>query len=147
MSEDQKTALELQREAAETKAEETNKSRTGLGTRVTVTQTRGKGTQVISYESFDESKIDTIPQTVQDFVNTTKTSDDKTLAGYLWRGFNALAYETASDPIAEFVNKSWSDDVQLQFRTAVRNYSRGVQCSIEDAVALIKPGFDKTFTK
>jgi hypothetical protein len=46
----------------------------------------------------------------------------------------------ASDPVAEYVDATWSEDVQKQFRLVVRNYSNATGVSIEDAVALIKPG-------
>lgn len=46
----------------------------------------------------------------------------------------------ASDPIAEFVEKTWPDEIQKMFKTVVRNYSNSADVSIEDAVALIKPG-------
>jgi hypothetical protein len=60
-------------------------------------------------------------------------------------GYNDANYTAASDPLAEFVELTWKDDVQTQFRLVVRNYSRGANVSLEDAVALIKPGFVKQF--
>jgi len=61
--------------------------------------------------------------------------------------FNDAAYTAASDPLAEFVDLSWAPEAQTQFRLVVRNYSRGANVPLEDAVALIKPGFSKQFDK
>lgn len=135
-----KTEQEKNLEAAETKATETNASRTGKGTRVRVGQTRGRNPQVISYEAFDESKPDTLPTSLAEFMDLSKTQDEKVIVSLLIDGFNSLSYTTASDPVAEFVEASWPEDVQKQFRLVVRNYANATQVSIEDAVALIKPG-------
>lgn len=144
MSETEKTALEVAREALEAKAEETNKAREGKGTRVKVGATRGKNPTAISYEAFDLSKPDTLPATVEEFMNLTNAKEEKTLLGYLLDGYNDAQYTAASDPIAEFVEPTWPDDVQKQFRLVVRNYSNATGVSIEDAVALIKPGIVKS---
>lgn len=135
-----KTEQEKNLEAAETKATEMNAARTGKGTRVKVGQTRGRNPQVISYEAFDESKQDTLPTSLAEFMDLSKTQDEKVIVSLLIDGFNSLSYTTASDPVAEFVESSWPEDVQKQFRLAVRNYANATQVSIEDAVALIKPG-------
>ncbi len=66
--------------------------------------------------------------------------DEKEIVSFLIDGFNSAAYTAASDPVAEYVDPTWSDDVQKQFRLVVRNYSNATGVSIEDAVALIKPG-------
>jgi hypothetical protein len=125
---------------AKADAKATNDSRTGKGTRVQIGSTRGRNTQVISYEAFDQSLTGTLPTTLSEFMDLV-TKDESAIVKYLVEGFNAVSYETASDPIAEFVEQSWPDDVQKQFRFAIRNYSQGVGVSIEDAVNLIKPGF------
>lgn len=126
--------------AAETKAKEINDARTGKGTRVFVGSTRGRSTQVISYENFDLSQPDTLPKTLSEFMEVTKTNDETIIVGYLLDGYNSAQYTAASDPVAEFVEPTWSDDVQKQFRLVVRNYAAATNVSIEDAVALIKPG-------
>jgi hypothetical protein len=145
MSDGEKTALDLELEAKEKAAAEENATRTGVGTRKMVGKTRGRGVLVIEYEAFDESKPDTLPKTIQQFMETTKVSDEPTLVGYLIDGFNQANYTAASDPLAEFVDPSWPDDAKTQFRLVVRNYSRGANVSLDDAVALIKPGFSKQF--
>lgn len=122
------------------KADATNETRTGKGTRLRVGQTRGKNPQVINWEAFDESKPDTLPGTLSEFMELTKVSDEKAIVSYLVDGFNSQAYTAASDPIAEFVDPSWDEDVQRQFRLVVRNYANATGQSIEDAVNLIKPG-------
>jgi len=147
MSETEKTALEIAREKLEASAVETNSKRTGKGTRVKVGSTRGKNPQAISFESFDESLPETLPSTLSEFMDVTKVQDEKLIVGYLIEGFNSQSYTAASDPIAEFVNPAWSEDVQKQFRLVVRNYSNATGVSIEDAVALIKPGIEASQKK
>jgi hypothetical protein len=136
---------DVEREAAEKAAAEENKSRSGVGTRLQVGRTRGKASLVIKYEAFDESMPDTLPKAIQEFMDVTKTTDQDQLVKYLIEGFNALSYQAASDPLAEFVNYSWPTEAQGQFRIVVRQYSRGVGVTLEQAVSLIKPGFDKQY--
>ena len=140
MTEVAKTELEVAREALEAKAAETNKARTGKGTRVKVGSTRGKNPQAITFESFDLSLPETLPADSEEFLALTGTKDAKVLLSYLLDGYNDAMYTAASDPIAEYVEQSWSEDVQKAFRMAVRNFASGASVSIEDAVALIKPG-------
>jgi hypothetical protein len=147
MSDEQKTAKELELEKVQAEADKTNKERTGVGTRVRVGQTRGKNPMVISWEAFDESLPETLPKTIKDFMEITKVQDEPTLVSYLIGGLNDANYTAASDPLAEYVNLAWPQEAQTQFRLVVRNYSRGAGCSLEDAVALIKPGFEKQFSQ
>jgi hypothetical protein len=60
-------------------------------------------------------------------------------------GFNDKQYTEASDPIAEFVNPAWPDDVKLQFRTVVRNLAKMQNITISEASDLVKPGTEKKF--
>jgi hypothetical protein len=135
-----------EREAAEKEAAAVNEKRSGVGTRVHVGSTRGKASLVIKWEAFDESKPETLPTTIQQFMEVTSVKDEPSLVGFLIDGYNNANYIAASDPLAEYVDPTWPDDAQTQFRLVVRNYSRGAGVSIEDAVALIKPGFAKQFT-
>lgn len=128
-------------------ADATNTARTGVGTRIRVGQTRGKNPLVISWEAFDESKPETLPTSIQQFMEVTNVKDEKSLVNFLIGGVNDANYTAASDPLAEFVDLSWPDDAQTQFRLVVRNYSRGANVSLEDAVTLIKPGFVAQFSK
>jgi hypothetical protein len=130
-------------EAMEKKAEAENKTRTGKGTRIRVGQTRGKNPQVITWEAFDLGLPDTLPKTPTEFLELTKTSDDAKILSYLLDGFNDAMYSAASDPIAEFVNPAWDDEMQGKFRITIRNYAANAGVSLEDAVALIKPGIEK----
>jgi len=147
MSENEKTELDLQVEAADAKATATNASRSGVGTRVMVGKTRGKNPVVISYENFDSSKPDTLPTSIPQFMEVTTVKDEAILLSFLIDGFNNDRYTSASDPLAEYVNDAWAPEVQNQFRIVVRNYSRGAEVSLEDAVLLVKPGFEKKFGK
>lgn len=143
MSEEQKTAQELalEKKTAEVKAE--NEKRSGKGTRLRVGQTRGRNPQVISYEVFEESLPDTLPASLDEFMNLSGVKEEKDLLSLLVDGFNSASYTNASDPIAEFVNAAWPEDVQKNFRTSVRAYANGAQVSIEDAANLIRGAFDK----
>lgn len=146
MSEDQMTERDKALQAAEAKAAETNKTRTGKGTRVRVGQTRGKNPQVVSWEAFDESLPETLPSDLSGFMDLTDKfggKDEKNIVAWLIDGFNSAQYTAASDPIAEYVPADWPEDIQKGFRLAVRNYSVNAQVSIEDAVTLIKPGIEK----
>jgi len=134
---------------AEKFVNEENAKRTGVGTRMKVGRTRGKGSIVIKYEHFDESQPDTLPTTIQSFLEVVKLDPDKNepdVVRYLIAGYNEELYTAASDPLAEFVEATWPQEVQTQFRLVVRNYSRGANVPLEDAVALIKPGFVKQFS-
>jgi hypothetical protein len=66
---------------------------------------------------------------------------------FLIGGLNDANYTAASDPLAEYVELTWPPEAQTQFRLVVRNYSRGASVSLEDAVKLIKPGFEKQFSQ
>jgi len=145
MSNEERSAKEIELETRQKEADTTNTSRSGVGVRVRVGQTRGKNPMVISWEAFDESKPETLPTSIQQFMDVTQVKDEPSLVSYLIGGFNDAAYTAASDPLAEYVDLSWPQEAQTQFRLVVRNYSRGASVSLEDAVALIKPGFEKQF--
>jgi len=133
---------------AKSKAKSVNDARTGKGTRVFVGQTRGRSTQVISWEAFDESLPDTLPKTLSELMELTgidkmdSAVGESTLVSYGIKGYNEVSYTVASDPVAEFVDLTWPEDIQTRFRLVVRNYANGANVSIEDAVTLIKPGID-----
>lgn len=133
----------------ERREKELNKDKAGVGTRVFIAMTRGKNPTEIQYEAFDESLPDTLPRDIAGFLSLTgldPTKDEAQIVSYLIGGYNDAAYTAASDPLKEYVDPSWPDDAQVQFRIVVRNYSRGANTSLEDAVALIKPGFVKQFS-
>lgn len=135
-----KEALKAREKEMTAREEKLNEGKTGKGVRTFLGMTRGRNPQEIQYEAFDDSKPDTLPTTLSEFMEVAKVQDEKVIVGYLIDGFNSAAYTAASDPVAEFVDASWSDEVQKQFRLVVRNYSNATGVSIEDAVALIKPG-------
>lgn len=137
--------LEFQRKEKEVEA--LNATKTGKGVRARVGRTRGKSSIVITWDAFDESKPETLPTTIQEFMDITGVKDEPSLVNHLIAGFNDASYTAASDPLAEFVDYTWPPEAQTQFRLVVRNYSRGASVSLEDAVALIKPGFSKQFEK
>jgi hypothetical protein len=147
MTEEARSSREVELEAKNKEAEATNKSRSGVGTRIRVGQTRGKNPVVINWEAFDESQPETLPSSIQQFMDITTVKDEPSLVNYLIAGYNDSQYTAASDPLAEFVDPTWPPESQAQFRLVVRNYSRGAVVSLEDAVELIKPGFEKQFAK
>lgn len=142
-----KEALKAREVEIAAKEKALNEGRTGKGTRAFIGMTRGRNPQMIQYEGFDESQPKTLPTSLSEFMEVAKVSDEPTIVGYLIDGFNSAAYTTASDPVAEYVDASWPEDVQKQFRLVVRNYSVATGVSIEDAVALIKPGIVASQTK
>jgi len=147
MSEAEKTEQEKALEAKTKEVAADNAKRTGKGTRLRVGQTRGRNPQVITFEAFDESLPDTLPATLSEFMTLAKTDDEKLITSYLIDGYNSASYTLASDPIAEFVDAAWSEDLQKGFRTSVRAYSVNAGVSIEDSVALIKPGIAAAHAK
>lgn len=145
MSEDQKTALELEREQMEADAVKENASKNGKGLRTLVGATRGRSTMNIKYQAFDESSPDTLPTTVEEFVTITGVKSNSELASLLVTGFNDKAYTEASDPIAEHINKAWDDETKMKFRAVVRGLVTINGETIESAVAMVKPGTEKKF--
>lgn len=148
MSNEERSAKEIEIEKLEKAADEFNKALgKGVGLRKRVGQTRGKNPQIIEWMEFDESQPETLPKEMKDFSEVTKVDDEPGLVRLLILGFNVDAYTSASDPLKEYVNPAWPSDAQTQFRIVVRNYSKGANVSLEDAVNLIKPGFDAQFGK
>lgn len=139
-------AAQKAKEAADTEYEKAqNANRSGKGTRVTVGYTRGRSTTRITYEAFDETQPDTLPADLAEFLELTKSmggKDEKNVLAWVIDGFNSSQYTAASDPIAEFVEASWPEDIQKNFRLVVRNYSQATGVSLEDSVKLIKPGIE-----
>jgi len=116
------------------------------GTLLRMGQTRGKNPQIVTWEAFDESHPETLPKDMSEFMDLTAKQGGKeeaNLLSWLIDGFNSAQYTGASDPVAEFVEASWPEDIQKNFRMAVKNYATATGSSIEDAAALIKPGIVK----
>jgi hypothetical protein len=137
---DKDAALKLRNENMAKREKELNATKTGKGLRTFLGMTRGRNPQEIQYENWDESLSDSLPSTLSEFMDMRKISDEKDIMRRLILGDNEILYKEASDPVAEFVDLSWPEDVQKQFRLVVRNYSNATGVSIDDAVALIKPG-------
>ena len=152
----EKESKKAEREAAKAldkemraREEKLNEGRTGKGTRAFLGLTRGRNPQEIQFEQWDESQPDTLPKSFAEVIEVHKTRGqdgdvaEKEIVRRWILGDNDILYTEASDPIAEFVESSWPEDVQKQFKIVVKNYANGAKVSIEDAVALIKPGFSK----
>lgn len=133
-------ALKARNADMEAREKTLNAGKTGKGLRTFLGMTRGRNPQEIEYENWDDAQPDTLPLTLSEFMDLRKLSDEKDIIKRLILGDNDVLYSEASDPVAEFVEASWAEDVKKQFRLVVRNYSNATGVSIEDAVALIKPG-------
>lgn len=147
MSDEQQKAIDEKVTAAEKSAQEQNEKRTGIGTRLFVGKTRGRNPVVITYESFDRSKPETLPTDMEKFMEVTGVSDESAILGFVIDGYNDAMYTNASDPLSELLEDHWPDDVKLQFRTIVRNYARALEMSLDDAAADVKDKFDKKYPK
>ena len=139
-SEVKEAAIKARNDAMAVEEKKLNEGKTGKGTRTFLGMTRGRNPQKIQYENWDDAQPDTLPTTLSEFMDLRKLSDEKDIVKRLLLGDNEIFYTEASDPVAEFVDSTWSEEVQKQFRLVVRNYSNATGVSIEDAVALIKPG-------
>lgn len=140
------SARDAELTAKQNEADKTNSERSGKGTRVRVGQTRGKNPKVITWEAFDTDHPELCPETLNEFMDLTKTSDEKQIVSYLIDGFNSNQYAAASDVLAEFTEPNWPDALVKQFKQTVSNYAAATGVSLEDAVGLIKPGIVKAFT-
>lgn len=147
MADEVQSPQDVEFEKKQKEVDEANAKRSGVGTRLKVGRTRGKSSMVITWEAFDDAKPETLPTAIAQFMEITGVKDEPSLVNFLIAGYNDESYTAASDPLAEYVEATWPADAQTQFRLVVRNYSRGAQVSLEDAVALIKPGFEKQFAK
>lgn len=116
-----------------------NAGKTGKGTRTFLSMSRGRNPQEVKYENWDESLPDSLPTTLSECMSLI-TEKESEIVRRIILGDNQVRYAEASDPVAEFVDLTWSEDVQKQFRLVVRNYANATGVSIDDAVALIKPG-------
>jgi hypothetical protein len=128
-------------ELAEESATTVNAARTGKGTRVAVRPSRGRSPQPITHEVFDLALPETLPGSITEFMELTQINEEAPLVSLLMAGYNDWSYTQASDPVAEFIESSWPEEIQKNFRAVVRQYASGINCSIEDAVALIKPQY------
>lgn len=144
MSEEQAVENVTAKEKAFKEVAEKNAAITGVGERWKVGSTKGKNPTVVIYKFLDRSMPETLPKTFEQFMEVITDKQDDIL-DYLIRGRNEFNQEMAQDPLGEYVSDVWSPEVQLTFRTAVRNYARGLEMDIEDAVKIIRPGFEKKF--
>ena len=142
-----KKRLEARAADMDKREAELNASRTGKGKRIFLAMTRGKNPQEIQFEAFDESKPDTLPETVAEFLQLSGVKGEKEAVRRLIAGDYEIAYTEASDPVAEFIESNWDEDTRNRFRVSVRNYALNAECSIEEAVQLIEPGVQKAFDK
>lgn len=142
---DKAEAIKTRNAEMKAREETLNAGKSGKGLRTFLGMTRGRNPQEIQYENWDDSQTDTLPTTLSEFMDLRKSSpeavDEKGIVRRLILGDNDVLYSEASDPVAEFQEASWSEELQKGFRTVVKNYAVNANVSIEDAVALIKPGF------
>lgn len=110
-------------------------------------KTRGRNPRDIEYQAFDVENPDSLPKTMEEFVQVTGKGSLEELLEYLVAGFNYSAYSAASDEIGEFVKDEWSKEYQAQFRITIRNFSKVSQQSIEEVVEMLMPAIDKGWAK
>ena len=139
--EQKKAAIAARTAAMDAEEKRLNEGKTGKGTRTFLSMTRGKNPQKIQYEQWDESQPDTLPTEVKEFCDLAGITSNEEMIKRLILGDNEIRYQEAADPTSEFVELTWPLDVQKQFKIVVKNYSNFKKNSIDDAVALIKPGF------
>lgn len=141
-------ALKARNADMEKREKELNTGKTGQGLRSFLGMTRGRNPQEIQYQNWDESQPDTLPKTLSEFMELRKeVSDEPSIVRRLILGDNDVLYSEASDPIAEYVEASWPEETQKQFRIVIRNYASAAKVSIEDAVALLKPAIAASVSK
>lgn len=145
MAEEVKTEEKVNPFKAE--ADKFNAEQKGVGLRMFTGFTRGRSTTAIKWNQFDTDKPDTLPKNVKEFSEVTGVTEGKDLLNFMIDGFNEYQYRQASDPIAEYVNPAWDDEMKTKFRAVVRGYSSTTETSIEDTVALMKPGIEAAFQK
>lgn len=139
------TGNQAELKAAQAKADETNKARTGKGLRVRVGQTRGRNPKVIEWEAFDTDQPTTLPESPAEFAEITKTADQKLFVSYLIDGYNAAMYSAASDVLSEYVEPNWPADLVKSFKQAINGFVSSAGVSVEDAVSLMKPKIQAAF--
>ena len=131
---------------AEIAAADVNDSRTGKGTRLNVSSTRGRNTQVVTYEAFDEGDSKTLPESIAEFMALSGVDDEALLVSFLITGYNDNSFRIASDPVQEFVNPVWPAEVAKSFKDSVKTLVKnGVFESIEEAVSAIRPKVEVKF--
>lgn len=121
--------------------------KTGPQTTVAKGMTRGRNPREIEYLEFNRELPGNIPKTMKEFMDASGVQEEAGLVEFLVTGFNESQYKAATDEIGEFINPQWDNKTQDSFRLAVRNYSKISGDTIEDAVALIKPGVEKKFNR
>ncbi len=67
-----KKAKEAKQEADLAEEKSLNANRTGKGTRIAIGYTRGKGSQRVKYEAFDEALPETLPVSIAEFMELAK---------------------------------------------------------------------------
>lgn len=132
-------------EQAKAKAEATNKERTGKGTRLAVSSTRGRNPIPVTYEAFDESDSTSLPDSVAEFMSLSGVDDEAALVSFLITGYNEFSFRKASDPVQEFVNPAWPAEVAKSFADSVKTLVKNGIMELEAAVNLIKPQVDAKF--
>lgn len=128
------------------KVKRTNEARTGKGPRLTFGWTRGKNSQLFYYEQYDRTVKDSCPTTIEEVMSLISDSEP-ILVGYILDGWNAESYSNSSDPANEFVDDSWPEDVQKQFKIALKNFSTASNLSLEAAAAVLKPAITAGLAK
>lgn len=125
----------------EFKNKELNAQRSGVGTRLMAALTRGKGSQVITYEGFDREDAASLPKSLKQFNEIAKFDESKILNACI-DAFNSDNYASASDPVNEYVDAAWTAENKAKFKAAVKAIaSAQTDLDIAAVVAIVKPLF------
>lgn len=131
--------------ALESEVARLNAGKSGKGTRFVLANTRGKGSVQIKYAAFDSDVVGSLPETVSEFMDLSGVTDEGELVSFLITGFNDASYKRASDPVSEFVNPAWPNEIAESFKLAVKNLVKA-GLDIDKVVAMVKPGIDASFS-
>lgn len=141
----EETARKEALDAAQKAADETNSKRTGKGTRLSVSSTRGRQSTPVTYESFNEDVAGSLPESIQEFMELSGVDDEAQIVSFLVTGYNDFSFRKASDPVQEYINPVWPSEVAKSFADSVKTLVKNGVMELEAAVALIKPQVDKKF--
>jgi hypothetical protein len=153
----EKDAMKAREKEIAEKQKDANQNKKGIGVRTFYGMTRGRNPQMISYDQWDVDqeieKVSTVPTSFAEVLDINKTrgldgdAAEKEIVKRWLLGDNEMLYKEASDPVAEFVEASWDDADKKAFKLVIKNYATSTATSIEDTVALFKPGFTAAVEK
>ena len=144
---DKAEALKARNADMNAREKKLNEGKNGKGTRTFLGMTRGRNPQEIEFENWDVEQPTTLLDSLAEGIDLMEQrgfkgeNGEREIVRRILIGDNDILYTEASDPVAGFVEASWSEDIKKGFRAVVRNYSTNLGMSIEDAANIIKPAY------